>query len=156
MQNYHRDQTGRLRWRTADDGGMPPSSSAIVSPYDTTARYVRHGHIICWKGFAAHLTETCTSGSVNVITDVATTSAAPTTAKPCPASTPAWPVAGSCPASTWSTAATSPWSTWNEPPANTRSPSAARYRAIPPAGTAEAKASTGTTSTSTSTISLSC
>ncbi|WP_329167113.1 hypothetical protein OHB49_43520 (plasmid) [Streptomyces sp. NBC_01717] len=66
---------GRLRWRTADDGGLPPSS-AIVSPYDTTARYVRHGHIISWKGFAAHATETCASDTANVITDVATTSAA--------------------------------------------------------------------------------
>lgn len=76
MQNYYRDAAGRLRWRTADDGGLPPSSSVIVSPYDTTARYVRHGHIIRWKGFAAHLTETCAAGSANVITDVATTSAA--------------------------------------------------------------------------------
>jgi hypothetical protein len=48
----------------------------IVSPYDTTARYARHGHIIGWKGFAAHVTETCAFGSVNVITDVATTPAA--------------------------------------------------------------------------------
>ena len=76
VQNYYRDQAGRLCWRTADDGGLPPSSLAIVSPYDTTARYVRHGHIINWKGFAAHLTETCAPNSVNVITDVATTSAA--------------------------------------------------------------------------------
>ncbi|MEN1888982.1 hypothetical protein [Streptomyces mirabilis] len=76
VQNYHRDAAGRLRWRTADDGGLPPSSSAIVFPYDTTARYVRHGHIISWKGFAAHVTETCASDSANVITDVATTSAA--------------------------------------------------------------------------------
>ncbi|WP_322941076.1 IS1182 family transposase [Actinacidiphila paucisporea] len=76
VQNYYRDVAGRLRWRTADDGGLPPSSSVIVSPYDTTARYVRHGHIIRWKGFAAHLTETCAAGSANVITDVATTSAA--------------------------------------------------------------------------------
>lgn len=53
VQNYYRDAAGRLRWRTADDGGLPPSSSAIISPYDTTARYVRHGHIISWKGFAA-------------------------------------------------------------------------------------------------------
>ncbi len=59
VQNYYRDAAGRLRWRTAADGGLPPSSSAIVSPYDTTARYVRHGHIISWKGFAAHVTETC-------------------------------------------------------------------------------------------------
>jgi hypothetical protein len=76
VQNYYRDAAGRLRWRTADDGGLPPSSSAVVSPYDTSARYVRHGHIISWKGFAAHVTETCASGGVNVITDVATTSAA--------------------------------------------------------------------------------
>ncbi|SDP36179.1 Transposase DDE domain-containing protein [Actinacidiphila guanduensis] len=76
VQNYYRDQAGRLCWRTADDGGLPPSSSAIVSPYDTTARYVRHGHIIRWKGFAAHVTETCDPDSTNVITDVATTSAA--------------------------------------------------------------------------------
>lgn len=46
VQNYYRDEAGRVRWRTADDGGLPPSSSAIVSPYDITARYVRHGHII--------------------------------------------------------------------------------------------------------------
>jgi transposase len=75
VQNYYRDATGRLCWRTADGGGLPPSSLAIVSPYDTTARYARHGHIISWKGFAAHLTETCAADSVNVITDVATTSA---------------------------------------------------------------------------------
>ncbi|MFI1769711.1 transposase [Streptomyces sp. NPDC020800] len=76
VQNYYRDEAGRLRCRTADDGGLPPSSSAIVSPYDITARYVRHGHIISWTGFAAHVTETCASDSTNVITDVATTSAA--------------------------------------------------------------------------------
>ncbi|WP_326793873.1 IS1182 family transposase (plasmid) [Streptomyces sp. NBC_00841] len=76
VQHYYRDTAGRLSWRTTDDDGLPPSSSAIVSPYDITARYVRHGHIIRWKGFAAHLTETCASDSVNVITDVATTSAA--------------------------------------------------------------------------------
>ncbi len=76
VQHYYRDAAGRLRSRTADDGGLPPSSVAIVSPYDTTARYDRHGHIISWKGFAAHVTETCASDSVNVITDVATTSAA--------------------------------------------------------------------------------
>lgn len=76
VQNYHRDAAGRLRWRTAEkeDGpGPPPSSRAIVSPYDTSARYARHGHIISWKGFAAHLTETCAVDGPNVITDVATT-----------------------------------------------------------------------------------
>ncbi|WAL74882.1 transposase [Kitasatospora sp. YST-16] len=76
VQQYYRDTAGRLRRRAADDGGLPPSSAAIVSPYDTTARYVRHGHIISWKGFAAHVTEKYAPDSVNVITDVATTSAA--------------------------------------------------------------------------------
>jgi transposase len=84
VQNYYRDEAGRLRWRTTDDGGLPSSSSAIVSPYDITARYVRHGHIISWKGFAAHVTETCASDSVNVITDVATTSAATSDAQVLP------------------------------------------------------------------------
>ncbi|UKY48569.1 hypothetical protein [Streptomyces inhibens] len=43
VQNYYRDAAGRLRWRTADDGGLPPSSLAIVSPYDPTVRYARRG-----------------------------------------------------------------------------------------------------------------
>ncbi|WP_234544730.1 transposase [Streptomyces shenzhenensis] len=76
VQNYHRDAAGHLRWRTAEteDGpGLPPTSRAVVSPYDTSARYARHGHIISWKGFSAHLAETCAPDSVNVITDVATT-----------------------------------------------------------------------------------
>ncbi|MEV6502135.1 transposase [Streptomyces prunicolor] len=76
VQNYYRGAAGRLRWRTADGGGLSPSSSAIVLPYDTTERYVRHGHVLSWKGYAAHVTETCASDSVNVITDVATASAA--------------------------------------------------------------------------------
>ncbi|MFE4016630.1 transposase [Streptomyces sp. NPDC059101] len=78
VQNYHRDSAGHLRWRTSEkEGGpgLPPSSRAIVSPYDTSARYARHGHIISWKGFAAHLTETCAPDGPNVITDVATTAA---------------------------------------------------------------------------------
>ncbi|MFC6060818.1 transposase, partial [Streptomyces pratens] len=78
VQNYHRDTAGRLRRRTAEtEGGpgLPPSSQAIVSPYDTSARYARHGHIISWKGFSAHLTETCAPDGPNVITDVATTAA---------------------------------------------------------------------------------
>ncbi|MFJ4680312.1 hypothetical protein [Kitasatospora sp. NPDC088783] len=35
VQNHHRDQAGRLRWRTAEkEGGpgLPPSSRAVVSP----------------------------------------------------------------------------------------------------------------------------
>ncbi|WP_235787227.1 transposase [Streptomyces mutabilis] len=78
VQNYDRDTAGRLRWRTAEKEagpGLPPSSRVVVSPYDTSDRYARHGHIISWKGFAAHLTETCALDGPNVITDVATTAA---------------------------------------------------------------------------------
>ncbi|WP_251061141.1 transposase [Streptomyces sp. ISL-100] len=55
VQNYYRDAAGRLRWRTAEDGGLPPSSQAIVSPYDPTARYARRGQVTRWTGFLAHL-----------------------------------------------------------------------------------------------------
>ncbi|WP_367139017.1 MULTISPECIES: IS1182 family transposase [Streptomyces] len=78
VHNYHRDQAGRLCWRTAEKEsgpGLPSSARAIISPYDTSARYARHGHIISWKVFAAHLTETCAPDGPNVITDVATTAA---------------------------------------------------------------------------------
>ncbi|MFD3676425.1 transposase [Streptomyces sp. NPDC058613] len=77
VQNYFRDTAGRPCWRTDEDGGpgLPPSARAIVSPYDTSARYARHGHIISWRAFAAHLTETCAPDASNVITDVTTTAA---------------------------------------------------------------------------------
>ncbi|MFE4416001.1 IS1182 family transposase [Streptomyces sp. NPDC056821] len=77
VQNYYRDAAGRLLWRTEEDGGpgLAPSSRAIVSPYDTSARYARHGHIVSWRGFCAHLTETCAPDGPNVITDAATTAA---------------------------------------------------------------------------------
>ncbi|WP_433726241.1 transposase [Nocardia sp. CA-129566] len=75
LQNYYRDDKGRLRWRTDDDGGLPPSAVAIVSPYDIQARYARRGQVTRWKGFLVHLTETCAPEGTNVITDVATTPA---------------------------------------------------------------------------------
>ena len=75
VQNYYHDAAGRLRWRTDEEGGLPPSSRAIVSPYDPTARYARRGQTTRWTGFLAHLTETCSSQDANVITDVATTAA---------------------------------------------------------------------------------
>lgn len=162
VQNYHRDTAGHLRWRTAEteDGpGLPPSSRSIVSPYDTSARYARHGHIISWKGFSAHLTETCAPDDPNVITDVATTAATtaalPTTARSCPASTLVCTVADCCPPSTWSTPATPPCPTLRKPHAITRSPSPGRSRPTPPGNTAGVKASLATTSTSTTTDSRS-
>jgi hypothetical protein len=84
VQNYYRDAAGRLRRRTAEDGGAPPSSAAVVSPYDPTVRCARRGHVTRWKGFVTHLTETCTPDGVNVITDVAATDATGYDAKALP------------------------------------------------------------------------
>ena len=76
VQNYYRDAAGRLRWRDDDsDSGLPPSASRIVSPYDLAARYARRGQVTRWTGYLAHVTETCSDDSPNVITDVATTPA---------------------------------------------------------------------------------
>ncbi|GAA2792991.1 hypothetical protein GCM10010441_17800 [Kitasatospora paracochleata] len=71
---YWLDEQERLCWREADSAGLPPSGFAIVSPYDVTARFARRGDTR-WKGFLAHVTETCDDGDVNVITDVTTTNA---------------------------------------------------------------------------------
>lgn len=84
VQNYYRDAAGRLRWRTDEEGGLPPSSRAIVSPYDPTARYARRGQTTRWTGFLTHLTETCSSQGANVITDVATTAATTSDAQALP------------------------------------------------------------------------
>lgn len=52
--------------------GLPPTGRRLESPYDLEARYTRRGHRT-WPGYLAHATETCDEGSINVITDVATT-----------------------------------------------------------------------------------
>ncbi|MGX4693824.1 transposase [Streptomyces sp. JNUCC 63] len=53
VQNCYRDAAGHLRWRTDDDGGLPPSSVVGVSPCDLTARYDRRGQTTRWKGYVA-------------------------------------------------------------------------------------------------------
>ncbi len=75
LQNFWIDERARVRWREPGDGeaGLPPSSIAIVSPYDLTTRYARRNETR-WKGFLAHVTETC-DDAVNIITDVTTTPA---------------------------------------------------------------------------------
>lgn len=84
MQNYYIDTKDRLRWRTADDGGLAPSSRRIVSPYDTQTRYARRGQTTHWTGYLAHLTETCAAEDTNVITDVSTTPATTSDARALP------------------------------------------------------------------------
>ncbi|MEY9872855.1 transposase [Streptacidiphilus sp. MAP12-33] len=84
LQNYQVNAAGTLRWRTGEDGGLPPSAAAVVSAYDTTARYARRGHATQWTGFLAHISETCDDGQVNVITDVATAPATESDARALP------------------------------------------------------------------------
>ncbi|MFE4612682.1 IS1182 family transposase [Streptomyces niveus] len=74
VQNYVLDAQDRPKWREPEDAGLPPSAVAIVSPYDISARYARRGET-CWKGFLAHVTETCDPDKPSVITDVTTTKA---------------------------------------------------------------------------------
>jgi hypothetical protein len=77
VQQYYRDQDGTVIWREAGLGGqgLPPGRTAIVSPYDTDARYSeKRGKR--WLGYKIHLTGTCAGGGLNLITNVATTPAA--------------------------------------------------------------------------------
>ncbi|MEI5102874.1 hypothetical protein RB200_35500 [Streptomyces sp. PmtG] len=73
--NYQYDAAGRIQWRTEKTGGLPPSATALVCPYDLMVRYARRGHTTAWKGFLAHVSETCDDDRVKVITDVAATAA---------------------------------------------------------------------------------
>ena len=88
VQQYTRGQDGTVTRREAGfELGLPPGRSRIISPYDTGARYSeKRGK--GWRGYKAHLTETCTHpaeagdprpggpGALNLITNVATTAAA--------------------------------------------------------------------------------
>jgi hypothetical protein len=56
-------------------GQLPPAAEGIESPYDPEARY-RSKRGMGWTGYAAHLTETCDEDFPNLITHVATTTAA--------------------------------------------------------------------------------
>jgi transposase len=74
VQQYYRDQQG-LRWR--DKNELPPGALAIGSPYDPQARYgIKRG--AGWRGYKAHLTETCEPDRPHLIVHVATTVATAT------------------------------------------------------------------------------
>jgi transposase len=69
VQQYYRDQQG-LHWR--GKGELPPGALAIGSPYDTQARYgIKRG--MGWRGYKAHVTETCEPDRPHLIVHVATT-----------------------------------------------------------------------------------
>jgi transposase len=84
VQQYYRDISPggeKVIWRQAREQGLPPGRSAIVSPYDTDARYSeKRGK--GWLGYKIHISETChqsgpggTAPAPNLITSVATTPA---------------------------------------------------------------------------------
>ena len=78
VQQYTRDADGTVIRREAglSGHGVPPGRLRIISPYDLDARYSeKRGQ--GWGGYKVHLTETCAGppGSVNLITNVATTAA---------------------------------------------------------------------------------
>jgi transposase len=69
QQQYYLEQ-GPPRWRDKKD--LPRCSQRIISPYDTGAHYsVRRS--TKWRGYRAHLTETCDKDQPLLITNVETT-----------------------------------------------------------------------------------
>jgi transposase len=74
VQQYTRAQDGTVIRREAglSGHGLPPGRLRIISPYDLQARYSeKRGR--GWDGYKVHLTETCATGGLNLITNVATT-----------------------------------------------------------------------------------
>ena len=69
LQNFYMEED-LLIWR--DEKNYPPSSLAIVSPYDEEARFSIKRETY-WRGYKVHLTETCERDSPNLITHVETT-----------------------------------------------------------------------------------
>jgi len=65
-------EADQVHWRDAKN--IPPFKRLIVSPDDIEARN-RTKRELNWSGYAAHLTETCTSDGPNIITNVETTPA---------------------------------------------------------------------------------
>jgi transposase len=73
IQQFYRDQYG-VRLREPKEDGLAPAAAAIVSPYDTDARYgMKRGQ--GWQGYKVHLSETCTDTDPHLITTVLTTDA---------------------------------------------------------------------------------
>ncbi|MFE7413715.1 IS1182 family transposase [Streptomyces laurentii] len=69
VQHFHQVE-GEVRRRDPKD--RPPGAMRLVTPYDTEARgSVKRDTL--WDGYKVHLTETCEPGTLNLITNVATT-----------------------------------------------------------------------------------
>jgi transposase-like protein DUF772 len=72
---YYTDDQGHLRWCTAQN--LPPAGMRMDSPYDPEAHY-GNKRSITWTGYKVHVTETCDTDTLHVITHVETTEAAVT------------------------------------------------------------------------------
>jgi transposase len=68
LQNFYLEED-LLHWR--DETNYPPSSQAILSPYDDAARFASKRDTR-WHGYKVHLTETCEPDGPNLITHVET------------------------------------------------------------------------------------
>ena len=60
---------GGVRWRQVGD--LPPAALRLASPYETEARYSKKRETE-WIGYKIHITETCDTERVHMITSVAT------------------------------------------------------------------------------------
>ena len=69
---YEYSEDEGVRWRKASEG--PPASERTNSPYDIEAKYSVKG-TTRWFGYKVHLTETCLSEEIHLITNVETTAA---------------------------------------------------------------------------------
>ncbi|MFD1663689.1 IS1182 family transposase, partial [Streptomyces caeni] len=70
IQQFYRAE-GQLWWRDAKEHGRPPAALALVSPYDTDARY-RVKRSQGWTGYTAQLSENCDEDRPHLITYVGT------------------------------------------------------------------------------------
>src|SRR3954469_2182970 len=87
IQQYTLSESGRaVIWRDAEQHGLPPGRTRIISPYDIDARYSEKRGT-SWDGYKVHVTETCDNTPAddattdpdrppNLITNVVTTHAA--------------------------------------------------------------------------------
>lgn len=71
VHQYYVDNA-QVRWRKAED--LPPAGTRSDSPYDPEARY-GNKRSTTWTGYKVHLTETCGTDEVHLITNVETTMA---------------------------------------------------------------------------------
>ena len=70
IQQFYAPVEGKVQWRVPKD--MPPSTTAIHSPYDTEAHYSSK-RSVNWVGYKAHVTESCDENCPHFITHVHTT-----------------------------------------------------------------------------------